>query len=93
MWKIPVAAALASLLVVSGASAASKTYQVTGPVLEVTDTTVVVQKGDEKWEIKKSPDTKISGQLKPGEKVTVVYTMAASSIESKGTAEPAKKTK
>ena len=27
----------------------AKTYQVTGPVLELTDTTIVVQKGEEKW--------------------------------------------
>jgi len=28
-------------------------YQVTGPVLEVTDSKIVVQKGDEKWELER----------------------------------------
>src|SRR5262245_13845438 len=29
----------------------TKTYQVTGPILEVTDKVVVVQKGEERWEV------------------------------------------
>jgi len=37
---------------VSGYSAESaKTYQVTGPVVELNEKTIVVQKGDERWEI------------------------------------------
>ncbi len=31
--------------------AAAKTYQVTGPVLEVKSDVIVVQKGKDKWEI------------------------------------------
>ncbi len=64
-------------------------YQVTGPVLELTDTKIVVQKGKEKWEIARTPDTKVSGDLKVGAKVTVEYTMTAKSVEAK--AEKAKK--
>ena len=59
-------------------------YQVTGPVLELTDSKIVVQKGKEKWEIARTPDTKVNGDLKVGAKVTVEYTMAAKSIEAKG---------
>ena len=59
-------------------------YQVTGPVLELTDSKIVVQKGKEKWEIARTPDTKVTGDLKVGAKVTVEYTMAAKSIEAKG---------
>ena len=59
-------------------------YQVTGPVLELTDSKIVVQKGKEKWEITRTPDTKVTGELKVGAKVTVEYTMAAKSIEAKG---------
>jgi hypothetical protein len=69
---------------------AAKTYQVTGPVLEVSDTKIVVQKGKEKFEIARSPDTKITGDVKVGSKVTVNYSMSAEAVEAKG---DAKKTK
>jgi hypothetical protein len=82
MRKIAVALALASLAAV--AQAADKTYQVTGPVLEVRDDAVVVQKGKEKWEIARGADTKVKGDLKKGTKVTVEYKMTATSIEAKG---------
>jgi hypothetical protein len=62
---------------------AAKTYQVTGPVLEVQDDKIVVQKGSEKWEIAKDKDSKVTGDLKVGSKVTVMYTMKAASIEVK----------
>lgn len=59
-------------------------YQVTGPVEEVTDTKIVVQKGKEKWEIARDANTKVTGDVKKGDKVTVEYKMTATSIESKG---------
>jgi hypothetical protein len=59
-------------------------YQVTGPVLEVRDEAIVVQKGKEKWEIARDKATTISGDLKVGSKVTVFYTMQATKIEVKG---------
>ncbi len=62
---------------------ATKTYQVTGPVLEVKDDMIVIQKGKEKWEVAKDKDTKVTGDLKVGSKVTVMYTMKAASIEVK----------
>jgi len=67
-------------------------YQVTGPVLEVKDDVIVVQKGKEKWEIARDKDTKISGDLKVGAKVTIHYTMKAAEIEVKEApkAKPAK---
>ena len=58
-------------------------YQVTGPVLEVRDDAIVVQKGNEKWEITRDKATSISGDLKVGAKVTIYYTMQASKIEVK----------
>ena len=58
-------------------------YQVTGPVLEVTDNAIVVQKGNEKWEIARDKATVISGDLKVGSKVTVFYSMQAAKIEVK----------
>ncbi len=58
-------------------------YQVTGPVLEVTDTRIVVDKNGEKHEIARTKDTKTSGAVKKGDKVTVQYTMTATRIEVK----------
>ncbi len=73
------------------AGAPTRTYQVTGPVLEMKDNMVVVQKGKEKWEIARDKDTKTTGDLKVGSKVTVTYTMKAASIDVKSAAKAAKK--
>jgi len=59
-------------------------YQVTGPVVEVTDTKIVVQKGKEKWEVARTPATAVKGDIKKGSKVTVEYTMTATKIEARG---------
>ena len=74
----------AVLLVASLAFAgAPKTYQVTGPVLEVKDDLIVVQKGKDKWEIARGADTKVTGDLKVGSKVTIEYRMTAATVEVK----------
>ena len=65
------------------AAPAGKSYQITGPIVELTDTKFVVQKGDEKWEINRTPETKVDGALKVGAKVTIHYTMTARSVEVK----------
>jgi len=76
--------AVASLAFSSLAFAAgAKTYQVTGPVLEVNDSMIAVQKGKDRWEINRDANTKVTGDLKVGEKVTVTYTMSATDIEVK----------
>ena len=62
---------------------APKTYQVTGPVLELKDDLITVQKGNEKWEIARDKDTKIEGDLKVGSKVTIYYQMKGTKIEVK----------
>jgi len=80
-------AALSCALILSATAAfagAPKSYQVTGPVLELKDDLIVVQKGAEKWEIARDKDTKVTGDLKVGSKVTVQYQMKAKSIEAKG---------
>jgi len=59
------------------------TYQVTGPVLEVTPSTIVVQKGKDRWELARDPSTKITGELKVGSKVTITYKMVAQGVEVK----------
>ena len=76
--------AFAILLVASLAFAgAPKTYQVTGPVLELKDDLIVVQKGQDKWEIARGKDTKVTGDLKVGSKVTIEYRMTAATVEVK----------
>ena len=76
--------AVLCLAMVSLAFAGSlKTYQVTGPVLEVKDDVIVVQKGKEKWEIARDKTTKVTGDLKVGAKVTIQYQMKATEIEAK----------
>ena len=67
----------------TAALAGSTQYQVTGPVLEVRDDAIVVQKGNEKWEIARDKATAISGDLKVGSKVTVFYNMQATKVEVK----------
>ena len=62
-------------------AAAPKSYQVTGPVLELRPDVIVVQKGSEKWEIAR--DSTQGKEIKVGQKVTIQYTMAVKSIESK----------
>ena len=64
----------------------TKTYQVTGPVLEVTDSTITVQKGKEKWQLARDKETKSPAEVKVGDKVTIEYSMTAKAIESKGAA-------
>ena len=76
--------ACALVLVASFALAGPpNTYQVTGPVLELKDDMIVVQKGSEKWEIARGKDTKVTGDLKVGSKVTIEYRMTATTIEVK----------
>lgn len=92
--KLTAAVTGIGLLVASIAFAGpTKTYQVTGPVLEVKDDMVIVQKGKEKWEIAKDKDTKVTGDLKVGSKVTVMYTMKAATVDVKGEAKAEKKKK
>ena len=77
-------------------AAMPRIYQVTGPVVEVTPDTIVVQKGKDKWELGRDASTKVNGgDPKVGAKVTVEYRMTATSIEVKeaGKSAPAKSKK
>ena len=75
--------AAAGLALSSAALAGGKDYQVTGPILEVNDSMIAVQKGKDRWEIARDANTKASGEMKVGDKVTVHYTMTATNIEVK----------
>ena len=76
--------AIASLALSSVALAGStKTYQVTGPVLEMNDSMIAVQKGKDRWEIARDSSSKVPSDLKVGDKVTITYTMTATDVEMK----------
>jgi len=76
--------ALFGLVAGSSHAADSNTYQVTGPILALTPTTITVQKDNEKWEVARDQATPVrGGELKVGQKVTVKYRMTAISVEVK----------
>jgi hypothetical protein len=66
-------------------------------VLDVTNDVITVEKDKERWEIARTKDTKITGDLKKGSRVTIRYTMTATSVEvkdaGKGKADDKKKAK
>ena len=72
----------------SAAFAAVTSYQVTGPVLALSDSSITVQKGTEKWELARDGSTKLPDSVKVGSKVTIHYTMTAGIVEDKGGAKP-----
>jgi hypothetical protein len=76
-------ALLITLAIGVSVTAATKTYQVTGPVLEVRSDAIVVQKGQEKWEIARDASSKVPADVKVGSKVTITYRMIATDVEVK----------
>ena len=84
----PYVSLFAALMLVTPAALA---YQVTGPVLDVTDAKIVVEKDKEKWEIARDKSTKVSGDLKKGSRVTIQYQMTATSIDVKDAGKDMKK--
>jgi hypothetical protein len=83
--KLPFSLLAAASLALSSSvfAAGAKTYQVTGPVLEVNDSMIAVQKGKDRWEVNRDANTKVTGDVKVGDKVTVTYTMTATNVEVK----------
>jgi hypothetical protein len=92
MKKILIFACAVLFIATVAFAAGPKTYQVTGPVLEVTADKITVQKGKDKWEVGRDAATKVTGDLKVGSKVTIEYTMKATTVEVKDAkkAEPKK---
>lgn len=95
--SIKIRVATAIVAVVLGAApifgASAKAYQVTGPVVEVSNDMIVVMKGKDRWEIGRDASSKVPADVKVGDKVTVYYKMTATEVESKAAAKPAAKTK
>ena len=93
--KLTVVAVLVTGMLLSTlAFAATKTYQVTGHVVEVLPDAIIVEKGSERWEIRRDADTKMPGvdSLQVGDPVTIHYTMHATSVEKKAAAKSPTKT-
>jgi hypothetical protein len=82
MKRLALALVLAALAT-PAVAAQPKAYQVTGQVQDLTADVITVVKGTEKFEIARTADTKVTGDLKKGEKVTVEYRMTAATIEVK----------
>jgi len=82
--------ALAAALVLPGAALAEHTYQVTGPVVSSTADSITVKKGSENWEVARGDD---KTDVKPGDKVTITYTMTAKKGEVKSASSSTKKAK
>jgi hypothetical protein len=85
---VALTAILLGLIGVPAHAAAPKTYQVTGPVLELTADMIVVKKGNDRWEIARDSATKVTGDLKVGATVTIQYRMTAAAIDVKAAKEP-----
>lgn len=66
----------------------AKTYQVTGPIIALTDNVITVEKDKEKWEIARG-SAKVDGKLAVGSKVTIYYKMSAEKIDVKDAPAPA----
>ena len=74
--------AIIAVLATSSAFASTKTYQVTGPVLDLTAENITVQKGKDKWEIARG-SAAVPADVKVGSKVTIQYTMTAATVTAK----------
>ena len=84
----------ATLVIAQTTPKLPKTYQATGPIVALTDDIISVDKGKEGiWEIARAKDTKVTGDLKVGTKVTIVYRMTAATIEVKADTKPETKKK
>jgi hypothetical protein len=83
MKRVTMGFAAVLLGVATAFAAGPREYQVTGPVLDVTNDAITVEKDKEKWEIARTKDTKVTGDLKKGARVTIKYTMTAASVEVK----------
>ena len=86
LFAVLALAVLSSILVAAPAVrtvAAVNTYQVTGPVLDVSNDKITVQKGKETWELARDASTKVTGTIAKGKTVTIRYRMIATDITVK----------
>jgi hypothetical protein len=58
-------------------------YQVTGPVTAISDTSITVTKAGKPWTVSRDAGTKLTGDVKVGTKVTIAYHMTADTVVAK----------
>jgi hypothetical protein len=94
MKRLSVFAGIAAGLLLSALAfaASTKTYQVTGQVIDVNNDMIVVMKGNDRWEIMRDGTTKMPDNILKGDKVTITYRMHAESVEAKPAKSVKKKT-
>jgi hypothetical protein len=90
MKKALLLAAVIGLATAPAFATAPKSYQVTGPITELTADKITVQKGKENWEIARGSAAVPAG-VKVGSKVTIQYFMTATTVTDKQA--PVSKTK
>jgi hypothetical protein len=83
MKKHPLAVFALLVALAGPALADDHNYQVTGPVLAVTDTAITVKKGGSPWTVSRDSGTQVTGDLKVGAKVTIKYHMVADTVAVK----------
>jgi hypothetical protein len=84
-WKTSslLAGLVLSLILAAPALADDHNYQVTGPVLALTPTSITVKKGKDPWTVSRDASTQVTGNLAVGAKVTIKYHMVADTVTAK----------
>jgi hypothetical protein len=77
------AVSVAFTLLAGSALADDHNYQVTGPVLSVTPTSITLKKGASPWTVSRDSGTVVTGDLEVGSKVTIKYHMVADTVAVK----------
>jgi hypothetical protein len=81
--RVGLAVVLVSMALAGSALADDHNYQVTGPVLAVSPTSITVKKGSAPWTVSRDANTQVTGDLKVGAKVTIKYHMVADMVAAK----------
>ena len=77
------ASLLLPVLLAGSVFADDHSYQVTGPVTAVSDASITVTKSGKPWTVSRDSNTKVTGTLKVGSKVTISYHMTADTVTVK----------
>ena len=72
---------LFSLLVSVSALAATRAVVISGPITDIREDMIVIQKGKQQWEIARGPSTKVRGELRKGALVTIEVYLSAGTID------------
>lgn len=73
--------ALCGLLCVTAALAATRAVLITGPITDIREDAIVIQKGKQQWEIARGAATKVRGELRKGALVTIEVYLSAGTID------------